>query len=461
VELTKLAKRAALGATVRIGGFQRRMGRRFPGYGSFCNRAAGYAAYALAGAPFVRDEHAPAAVSSGGGGPAGAAAVPVVETGSDYAICLEEPLGRIDVGSFQVRGWTAWDGEVPELRAEVNGRELRIHRYERPDVRREFPHRRTAGFSAFVRLGDVPDPEGIEIGIAAGARRLLACRVDVSRDAVEAGRNDREARRHKREWILPRMICVRCGGSVDDAACCRSCGCRYESDGVLDCMIPDECGRSYVDFNGAVCSHGYDGDVERIVARAEAVGGKVLDCGSGLRAVNRANIVTTDIFAYPTIDVLAVNQHLPFADEVFDAVLSLHVLEHVADPFACARELCRVLKPGGTLFAVTPMIVPEHGYPHHFFNPTREGIARLFDRTSETARVFVPETGHPINAVWTVLAFYRDSLPESQRAAFSSLTVREFLSRPMEHWMTQDIARALGDDGRTGLAGNFCIEFTK
>ena len=50
--LKTLIKRAAFHATVAIGGFQRRAGGRFPRYASFCRRAAGYVAYAMAGEPF-------------------------------------------------------------------------------------------------------------------------------------------------------------------------------------------------------------------------------------------------------------------------------------------------------------------------------------------------------------------------------------------------------------------------
>lgn len=171
-----------------------------------------------------------------------------------------------------------------------------------------------------------------------------------------------------------------CDGDLEPAATCRRCGHGCEHDGLLDCIPSDVRGLREVEFGGAICSHGYDGDVERVIASADAEGGMVLDCGAGLRPAVRRNVVTTEIFPFPTTDVLAVNQRLPFKDGAFDAVLSLHVLEHVPDPFACARELIRVLKPGATLFAVTPMVIPEHGYPHHFFNPTREDDSRVLPR---------------------------------------------------------------------------------
>lgn len=44
---------------------------------------------------------------------------------------------------------------------------------------------------------------------------------------------------------------------------------------------------------------------------------------------------------------------LPFADGAFDVALAGHMLYHVSDPAAGARELARVLRPAGALIAVT------------------------------------------------------------------------------------------------------------
>ncbi|HMS12374.1 MAG TPA: class I SAM-dependent methyltransferase [Microthrixaceae bacterium] len=41
-------------------------------------------------------------------------------------------------------------------------------------------------------------------------------------------------------------------------------------------------------------------------------------------------------------------------DELYDAVLALHVLEHVDDPVALTRTIATWLRPGGVMIAVTP-----------------------------------------------------------------------------------------------------------
>jgi len=56
--------------------------------------------------------------------------------------------------------------------------------------------------------------------------------------------------------------------------------------------------------------------------------------------------------------------HLPFRDATFDKVICSEVMEHVHDFTGAARELARVLKPGGLAAVTIPTATSERLYLH-------------------------------------------------------------------------------------------------
>ena len=129
-----------------------------------------------------------------------------------------------------------------------------------------------------------------------------------------------------------------------------------ESDRCFD-FLTDALRREFriVDTD-AVSSNGYDAGVMALIDKHP--GGTILDCGAGRRPVYFDNVVNFDIAAYDTTDVVGVGEVLPFVDGAFDAVISIAVLEHVKDPFLSAKEISRVLKPGGDLICCVPFLQP-------------------------------------------------------------------------------------------------------
>lgn len=62
-------------------------------------------------------------------------------------------------------------------------------------------------------------------------------------------------------------------------------------------------------------------------------------------------------FAFESVRVDLEHRPLPFADESFDQVVAMEVVEHLAvDPMFMLAEANRVLKPGGKLLVTTPNI---------------------------------------------------------------------------------------------------------
>lgn len=62
---------------------------------------------------------------------------------------------------------------------------------------------------------------------------------------------------------------------------------------------------------------------------------------------------------------------LPFANDSFDAVISVSVLEHTPTPYQLFREMARVLKPGGIMIQHVPFSFRLHEEPHDYYRFTR------------------------------------------------------------------------------------------
>ena len=189
--------------------------------------------------------------------------------------------------------------------------------------------------------------------------------------------------------------------------------------------------------------------------------GWILDCGSGFRGFVHDRLIQVEIVDYPNVDVLAVNQLLPFKDGTFDAIFSLDVLEHVDDPFTSAAEIKRVLKPGGVVYVDIPFLQAEHGYPHHYFNATRQGLLSLFETELELEGHIVPVAGHPMAVLLQFLNTYMKHLPAKESKRFSRMSVKDFIEKSHSEWMKDPVAESLSEEGRWELASTTQAIFRK
>lgn len=72
---------------------------------------------------------------------------------------------------------------------------------------------------------------------------------------------------------------------------------------------------------------------------------------------------------------------LPFADAIFDSVVANNVLEHLYDPLTGLREIRRILKPGGRVFALVPLdaLNSRHALPAHLWKLDEPAIRAGFE----------------------------------------------------------------------------------
>lgn len=221
-----------------------------------------------------------------------------------------------------------------------------------------------------------------------------------------------------------------------------------EHDDVVDCL-PDALRERYriVETDNAVPAYDYDPIALDLIARHP--NGLLLDCGSGLRQIYRPQVVNFEVVRNATTDVLGVGEELPFKDDSFDAAFSLAVLEHVKDPFACARELARVLKPGGTLYCVVPFLQPFHAFPHHYYNMSHEGLANLFEGRLDIERQEVLGSGHPIFTITWILRSWAQGLSGESKQRFLQQKVGDLILDPDDYF---------NESWVTGLPASKCFE---
>ncbi len=109
------------------------------------------------------------------------------------------------------------------------------------------------------------------------------------------------------------------------------------------------------------------------------IGGRVAGQGMESLLVNPSiELVESDVAFGPRTAVICDAHRLPFESGSFDGVVAQGVLEHVVDPYKCVKEIHRVLRGRGLVYAETPFMVPGHCERYDFTRFTHLGHRRLF-----------------------------------------------------------------------------------
>jgi SAM-dependent methyltransferase len=80
---------------------------------------------------------------------------------------------------------------------------------------------------------------------------------------------------------------------------------------------------------------------------------------------------------YAKLDYVGPLHEMPIKDDSFDAVLCTQVFEHLEWPRESAKEIYRVIKPGGKLYLTAPMAHDEHQVPFDYFRYTSFGLQSI------------------------------------------------------------------------------------
>lgn len=138
----------------------------------------------------------------------------------------------------------------------------------------------------------------------------------------------------------------------------------------------------------------FQAEIEKLVSLAGAETSalmEVLDAGAGesrhashfthARYVALDRCVGDQRWNYQSVDICGDVVNLPLADESVDRVLCIVTLEHAEDPVRAVLEFARVLRRGGKLYLVTPLMWEEHQVPHDYFRFTSWGLRSILRRS--------------------------------------------------------------------------------
>jgi SAM-dependent methyltransferase len=354
----------------------------------------------------------------------------------DFTTRLNHPRPDTDFYDLNrgMEGWISSQARVVSVALKTDPfEELNVPLVPRPDVKLVMGgrYRHHIGFESLRTMAEWGGDGSVDrVHLSVRTADGRAYETDLAIPAY------RERKLKKRQRILPLVVCPACKGELErlpNALHCAACRTAYAIEGNALDFLTEDMRRAYEIVEAEEISD-WDYDEEVFELMRSRPNGFFLDCGAGLRRTFHPDIVNFEITDYASTDVLGVAEHLPFRDAAFDGVICVAVLEHVKDPFQVARELQRVLKPGGFMYCAVPFLQPLHAFPHHYYNMTQDGLCNLFQGL-QIERKWVPLSLHPMTAIKWILRRYYEGLPWSQQVRFMGMTMRDVMDLPdFQQW---------------------------
>lgn len=186
--------------------------------------------------------------------------------------------------------------------------------------------------------------------------------------------------------------------------------------------------------------------------------GRLIDLGCGDMPFRA--FVAGQVTAYDSLDFFPRRADVTYVGDIqdmaavpsaaYDTAVCVEVLEHVPDPFRAAREIWRVLRPGGVLVLSVPHLSRLHDEPHDYYRYTRHGVRRLLEQagfelvTLEKRGGLFSFIGHQVSTTLLGLTW---GVPGLRQAAW-------WLNR----WAVVAVSAAL--DRRLDRAGLFALGYS-
>jgi SAM-dependent methyltransferase len=143
--------------------------------------------------------------------------------------------------------------------------------------------------------------------------------------------------------------------------------------------------------------------------------------GSGNFSDFSTEVIATDIQKVPWLDVVCDAHRLPFRKSSFDNIVMFDVLHHLDRPRRFFSDAVEVLRPGGRIVMMEPMITPASWPVYRYLHPepVRLGADPLAHGDPDPAK-----DPFDSNQAIPMLLFRREARALTQ--AFPSLRLRQF-----------------------------------
>lgn len=135
---------------------------------------------------------------------------------------------------------------------------------------------------------------------------------------------------------------------------------------------------SELSIHGPICHVG------SLINRPDVTSEMVARWRSNFEGAEPFKFTGIDLFDGPNVDVVADLTNPDFGAEhpelknKFGLVICRALLEHVSDPFAVARNVQLMIKPGGHLYCSTPWVWGFHAYPDDYWRLSFSALGVLF-----------------------------------------------------------------------------------